>query len=96
MNFNIRPLILLFLASPLLVQCVPTGQDITTLNLRVRNLDSRMLKVDQKVKHIEKSVGQNDPIKKIQKKQAELSDTLDRLNMEFLQIKGQLEENSHF
>jgi tol-pal system protein YbgF len=58
-----------------------------------------MLTVDKKIKDVEgktSQITQNNPIELLLKKQAEMSDTLDRLNMEFLQIKGQLEESSHF
>jgi tol-pal system protein YbgF len=96
MKCNYKSILFLILASPLLVQCVPTGQDITTLDLKLRNLDNRMLKTDQKVREIEEKSAQNSVIEQLQQKQAEISDNLDRLNMEFLQIKGQLEESSHF
>lgn len=88
MSLNIRPILFFLLTSPLLVQCVPTGQDITTLDLRVRNLDNRMLNIENR--------SEGNPIEQIMKKQAEMSNTIDRLNMDFLQIKGRLDESSHF
>lgn len=99
MRTNLRQILLFLLSAPLLVQCVPTGQDITNLDLRIRNMDNKMLKVDKKVQEIEAKtmeLTKDNPIELLMKKQAEMSDRLDRLNMEFLQIKGQLEESSHF
>ncbi len=99
MSVNPRHILLFLLSTPFFIQCVPTGQDITNLDLRIRNIDNKMLKVDKKVLEIEQKttkLTQNGPIELLLKKQAEMSENLDQLNMEFLQIKGQLEESSHF
>ena len=81
-------------ASLLLVQCIPS-QDLNSLDLRLRNLDSRMVKLNQTIDKYE-GQGQNNPIDQLQKNQAEMADLLDKLNNELLQLKGQIEENSHF
>ena len=81
-------------ASLLLVQCVPS-QDLNSLDLRIRNLDSRVVKLDQSFDKYE-GHGQDNPIDQLQRNQAEMADLLDKLNNEILQLKGQLEENSHF
>jgi tol-pal system protein YbgF len=87
---------LLGAVSLLLVQCVPLpSQDINSLDLRIRNLDSRIVKIDQAISKYS-GQGPNNPIDRLQKNQAEMVDQLDRLNNELLQLKGQLEENSHF
>jgi tol-pal system protein YbgF len=92
MRVKPRHILLFLLSTPLFMQCVPTGQDITNLDLRIRNLDNQMLKMEKKTA----TLTANNPIELLQQKQAEMGDTLDRLNIEFLQIKGQLEESSHF
>ena len=96
MKYYVRSIAAFLLFSPLLVQCVPTGADITNLDLRVRNLDNRVVKMHQDVADVVEKTSRNHEIEAVQQKQAEMSSSLDRLNMEFLQIKGQLEESSHF
>lgn len=75
-------------------QCVPS-QDLNTLDLRIRNLDSRIVKMDQTLDKFE-GAGQNNPIERLQRTQAELADKLDLLNTELLQLKGQVEESNHY
>jgi len=96
MKYNFRFLFISVLVAPLLVQCVPTGQDITNLDLRVRNLDNKVVKMHQEVQEVSRNASKNKVIEELQGKQAEMNNVLERLNMEFLQIKGQLDENSHF
>ena len=92
-NFRFSTTVLLLAMSPLLIQCVPS-QDLTNLDLRIRNLDNRLVKIDKTIAVFD-GHGEDNPIEQIQRKQAEMSDNLDRVNMEILQIKGQLEENNH-
>jgi len=94
-SHNITRAILGTAASLLLVQCVPTTQDVNTLDLRLRNLDSRVVKLDQAMGKYE-GQGQNNPIDQLQKNQAEMANQLDKLNNELLELRGQIEENSHF
>lgn len=85
----------ILLAAPLLlIQCVP-AQDINSIDLRIRNLDSRIVKLDQTIDKYE-GRGQNNPIDTLQRNQAEMADMLDKLNNEMLQLKAEIEENSHF
>ena len=90
---SISGLAMMLFSSLFIVQCVPS-QDITNLDLRIRNLDNRMVRIDQTLDKYEHRT-QGDPIEQIRAKQAEMADTLDRLNMEMLQLKGQLDENAH-
>jgi len=55
-----------------------------------------MVKLDQNVDHQASNLGKSAPIEQLQKRQAELSDFLDKLNLDLLQIKGKLEESTHF
>jgi len=82
--------------SPLLAHCVPTGQDITNLDLRVRNLDNKVLKMHKEVDRVARDASKNTEIDALQAKQADIANRLEQMNMEFLQIKGALDENSHF
>lgn len=94
MDKRIRNMLILCCFSPLFTQCVQT-QDVTNLDLRIRSLDNRLVKLDKTIATQLGGDGQESPIGKLQLKQAEMADQLDRLNMEMLQIKGQLDESSH-
>ncbi len=83
---RIKTTFFLLLITPLLSQCVQT-QDINTLDLRIRNLDNRLVKMS--------NTNQGGSIEEIQKKQAEMAEAIDQLSMDLLQIKGQLDESSH-
>jgi len=78
----------------LLGACVP-AQDLTSLDLRIRNLDNKVVRLNEAVKRLDGG-GKDSPLEALRLKQAELGDSLDQLNMDILQIKAQLEENRHF
>ena len=93
MHPKIRTTLLLIFVCPLLIQCVQT-KDVTNLDLRIRSLDNRMVKLDKDLVEFETKI-QDDQVMQLQKKQAEMSDLIDHLNLEILQIKGLIEENGH-
>nr|MBF0221059.1 tol-pal system protein YbgF [Desulfobulbaceae bacterium] len=78
----------------MLVQCVP-AKDINSIDLRIRNLDSRIVKLDKTIDKFE-GKGQDNPIDTLQRNQADMANMLDKLNSEVLQLKAEIEENSHF
>jgi len=82
------------LASPLLTQCVPS-QDVSSLDLRIRNLDNQVFQLGKSVNQMGGGSGPGNPLEQITAKQAEMSDHIDRLNSEILKIKGTLDERGH-
>ena len=83
-------------ATPLLAHCVPTEQDITNLDLRVRNIESRMVAMNQKVDDTTSKTAhliQGSPVEQLQAKQADLNNQIDRMNNELLQLRAMIEES---
>jgi tol-pal system protein YbgF len=76
---------------PLLGGCV-TYQDYRSLELQLRNMDNRMVALENRVQ--EMNTG-GSSVELVKKQQAGLSSNLDRLNAELMQVKGQLEESRH-
>lgn len=76
---------------PFLAGCV-TDQDFRSLELQFRNMDNRMVALENQVQEMN-SGGAS--VELVKKQQAGLSSNLDRLNAELLQVKGQLDESRH-
>ena len=74
---------------PLLSGCVVTQDQFKSLNLVVRNQDNRLVELEQRA-----SAG-SDATGSVQKQQADLSQEIERLSTELLQIKAQLDESNH-
>jgi tol-pal system protein YbgF len=70
--------------SPFLVQCA-TQKEVQTLDLRVRNVDNRLVNMETEVQG---------SLQRIQKQLAQQSVALDRLKGDILQARGQLDESS--
>jgi len=90
MKPRISQLAIIMFVAPFITHCVPS-QDVNNLDLKVRNINNRVVQIN-------KAVGKlNNPeqIDSIQSKQASIGNSVDNLNMDMLQIKGQLEETSH-
>jgi tol-pal system protein YbgF len=77
---------------PLLAGCV-TDQDFRGLELQLRSMDNRMVALENEVQELQRGAGTS--VEVMKKQQAGLSSNLDRLNTEFLQVKGQLDESRH-
>ncbi|MEN8256724.1 MAG: tol-pal system protein YbgF [Thermodesulfobacteriota bacterium] len=77
---------------PLLSGCV-TGQKFRNLQFNVRNQDNRLVDIENQMEQI--SSGGTSATQSVQKQQASISSELERLSMEILQIKGQLDEARH-
>ena len=90
----LRAATFILLTSPLLIQCVP-AQDVNSLDLRVRNLDNQVFQLGKTVNQLGGGSTEDTPLGKIQAKQAELVDSIDRLNTEVMQLKGQVEGVDH-
>ncbi len=77
---------------PLLSGCV-TDQDFRGLELQVRSMDNRLVEMENNVQKLQRGAGTS--VEVMKKQQAGLSNNLDRLNTELLQVKGQLDESRH-
>lgn len=77
---------------PLLAGCV-TDQDFRSLEMQVRSMDNRMVELENDVQTLQKGAGSS--VEVMKKQQAGLSNNLDRINTELLQVKGQLDESRH-
>ncbi len=77
---------------PLLSGCV-TDQDFRGLQLQLRNLDNRMVEMERELDYLRSNAGSS--VEVMRKQQAGMGSTIDRLNSEMMQIKGQLDESRH-
>ncbi len=93
MKYRFSQLAILIFMAPLLSQCVPS-QDITNLDLKIRNINNRVIELNKTVDKLG-SPAHTSIVSKIQSKQAALSDSLDEMKMKMLQIRGQLAESRH-
>ncbi len=94
MKKTLRAAALLLFVSPLLAQCVPS-QDVNSLDLRVRNLDNQVFMLGKAVNKMGGGTGADNPLDRIEAKQAEMADNIDRLNSEVMHIKEKMDESSH-
>ncbi len=76
---------IILLVLPLLTQCVST-QDLNTVDLKIRNLNNQLRTTGK---------GRAARLDEILRQQAAMSNRLDQLNTQMLQVKGQLEAGSH-
>lgn len=93
-----RAIILCLFISPLLLQCIATQQDLKSLELRLRTVNNRMLNLDKNVEGLQEETtnrANKNTVEALQKHQASTANSIDELKTQLLQLKGQLEENSH-
>jgi tol-pal system protein YbgF len=93
-----RSLILCLLISPLLVQCIATQQDLKSLELRLRTVNNRMLNLDKNFDDLQEETtnrANKNTVEVLQKHQAGTANAINELKTQLLQVKGQMEENSH-
>lgn len=76
----------------LLSSCA-SQQDIRKVNLEMHTLDNRLIELEKSIKEIKKRTGSS--VESVQEKQAGFGNTIDKLNTELLQTRGQLEEARH-
>lgn len=88
-----RSLLLAMISAPVLTGCIVTPQDMKSLNLRLRSIDSRLVAVEKDVTDIKERTGSS--VDLMQKQQAGIGVTLDQVNAELLQIKSELDESQH-
>jgi len=86
-------LLLTMISTPVLTGCVVTPQDMKSLNLRLRSIDSRLVSVEKDVTDIKERTGSS--VELMQKQQAGIGITIDQLNTELLQVKSNLDESQH-
>ncbi len=77
---------------PLVTGCV-TDQDFRGLEMQVRSMDNRLVEMERNLDELQRGAGASVEI--MQKQQANMGGTLDRVNTELLQVKGQLDETRH-
>lgn len=77
---------------PLVTGCV-TDQDFRGLEMQVRSMDNRQVEMERNLEDLKRGAGTSVEI--MQKQQANMGGTLDRVNTELLQVKGQLDETRH-
>ncbi|OKY75275.1 MAG: tol-pal system protein YbgF [Desulfobulbaceae bacterium DB1] len=77
---------------PLLSGCV-TDQDFRGLQLQFRSLDNRLVELERDFDQLQNNAGSS--VEVMRKQQAGMGSTIDKLNAELLQIKGQLDESRH-
>ena len=94
MKKTLRAAAMFLFVSPLLVQCVPS-QDVNSLDLRVRNLDNQVFMLGKAVNKMGGGTGADNPLDRIEAKQAEMADNIDRLNSEVMHIKEKMDESGH-
>lgn len=93
-----RAMILCLLFSPLLIQCVATQQDLKSVELRLRTVNNRMLNLDKTLADLHEQTSNRankNTVESLQKRQAGTANSIDEVKTQLLQIKGQMEENSH-
>lgn len=84
-------LLLLLVLLPFLVQCA-AQDDIRTLDLRLRSLDSEVVKLkEQNLSQL----GSGGSVENVAKRQAEVGSSLDKLNSELLRLNGRIDEIQH-
>jgi len=92
-----RALLATLCLSPLLVQCATT-EDLRNLDLRLRTINNKLIGTDLNVSDLQKetaSRANKSSVDDLQKNQADSINTMDYLKTQLLQVKGQIEENSH-
>lgn len=95
---KMRSLLVIVLLSPLLVQCIATQQDLKSLELRLRTTNNKIQNLDRNFDLLsEETTNRADKstVDNLQKHQANTANSIDQLQTQVLQAKGQLEENSH-
>jgi len=83
--------LLILVICPFLVQCA-TRSDMQTMDLRVRNLDNRLVKLDKNME--EGRTADQATLERLQKQLAQQHLAIERLKNELLQAMGQLDETS--
>lgn len=98
MKIKTANFLLIFLLTPFLVQCFASKQEMRSIDLRMRTLDNRLVNMDKELNGLHTVSVESANIRSVefmQKKQAELSNTVDILQAELLQVKGKLDESTH-
>ena len=96
--FKQRSLILCLLLSPFLVQCIATQQDLKSMELRLRTVNNKLVNMERGFDYLEEettSRANKNTVEALQKHQASTVNDIDELKTGLLQVKGQIEENSH-
>ncbi len=80
---------LVLLVLPMISGCVATKDQLSSLNLKVRNQDNRLVELEQLTSDGTNATGT------VQKQLADLALELESISTELLQVKGQLDETNH-
>ncbi|MFO7605075.1 MAG: tol-pal system protein YbgF [Desulfurivibrionaceae bacterium] len=93
-----RSLLFCLLLSPLLTQCIATQQDLKSLELRLRTVNNKMRSLDMNYEDLHEETtnrANKNTVEALQKNLAGTANSIDQLQIQLLQVKGQMEENSH-
>ncbi len=93
-----RSLLFCLLLSPLLTQCIATQQDLKSLELRLRTVNNKMRSLDMNYEDLHEETtnrANKNTVEALQKNLATTANSIDQLQNQLLQVKGQMEENSH-
>lgn len=88
--------VLLFCMPFLLIQCA-TRQDVQTLDFRTRNLDNKLVELDEALTKLENrsDLAKKQSVEFVQKQQADTGETVERLHADILQTIGDIDEINH-
>ena len=96
MRINFYTGLFLFCMPFLLIQCA-TRQDVQTLDFRTRNLDNKLVELDEALTKLENrsDLAKKQTVDIVQKQQAGIGETVERLQSDILQSIGEMDEMSH-
>ena len=80
------------------MQCAFSQQDVKNIDLRLRNMDNRIVDINRDVNSLQSKAGESAKVEYLeflQRRQAELANSVDRLQSELLQVKGRIEETTY-
>lgn len=89
MGKNLVGLLLLGLLTPFLIQCVATQKDMQTANIKMQNIDTRVLTIDEEVERLK-----TETVALVQERLALSSNQIDRMEADILQLKAKHDENA--
>ncbi len=92
-------LLFFLILTPFLIQCVASKQEMSTLDLRMRTMDNRLVNMDKEITTLQNKAGESAKMESVdfmQKRQAILNDDTERLKADVLQLKAKLDESTHF
>lgn len=96
MKIKIITFMMFFCMPFLLIQCA-SRQDVQTLDFRTRNLDNKLVELDEALTKLENrsDLAKKQSVEIVQKQQAGIGETVERLHADILQTTGDIDEINH-